>query len=56
MHLKKAMVKRITDKMAFSNQIEEQKSKPNQNSEALNRIVVKDKEGHVVKYLAKRVL
>ena len=56
MQLKKAMMKRITDKMSIIKQIEEQNAKSKQVAETVNRIVNKDRYGHVVKYLARRVL
>ena len=52
--MKKAMLKRITEKMSVLKQLESMKTqKP---VETVKRIVAKDTQGHVVKYLARRIL
>jgi hypothetical protein len=55
--MKKAMLKRITEKMSVLKQLESMKSmKTMKPVETVKRIVTKDFQGHVVKYLARRIL
>lgn len=54
MQMKKAMLKRMTEKMSVLKQLESMKTqKP---VETVKRIVAKDTQGHVLKYLARRIL
>lgn len=54
MQMKKAMLKRITEKMSVLKQLESMKTQ--QPIETVKRVITKDFQGHVVKYLARRML